>query len=568
MELFGYDYLMDKPNPDRGLLKLASTIMAHRIGKNSLLFDNGDFLQGTPLADEIAPSSQHLLAEAFNELGYDAITLGNHDFDYGLDVLEGFLHQLDAPVVGSNISGTPDSVKSHLVMNRTFRCEDGSRAEIRIGVIGLLPPQTTVWNAHCLKKRVVIEDIVEAAKRAAENAREDGADIVIALAHAGLDQSAPHHLMENALVPLSHLKCLDAIFGGHTHEWFETHSNHVSSRLGSVPVVQSGSNACGFGVIDPTLSEHPTWSVVSFETQLERPKSDTPNPKLFGYILDAHQRVREKLAKPVGASSRPLSNHFSMIGFDDGIKLVHEALLEHATHITDELGLPTTACYTSFSSDGAFGSKKFLNTEGRIIRERDLSSIVPFNNPICVIGTTTERLRKWISESSIFLNEIAPRQNSQALLSGKSPSYFFDQFSSISYQIDLSQSVNDHRRRIPRLAWNGEELENGQSLAVIASTYRAYGGGGFVYTNPDQTIWESTQGARDIVAKYLENIGTFNPCDAPLWTFAPVPETQLTFELPRSYRVKPAINGLSQVSDDDTTIRYQLDLRELAPTGQ
>lgn len=191
MELIGYDYLTDQPIPNRGLLRLAPEIAKDRQNATSLLFDNGDFLQGTPLADELANSESHVLADAFYALDFDAITLGNHDLDYGLQSLNGFLAQLNCPVVSSNATGLGPAVHDHVILDRVLIGDAGEKRNIRIGVIGLLPPQTTSWNAHCLKQSVHIEDMVEAAKAASNKAHENGANLVIALAHTGLDNAHP-----------------------------------------------------------------------------------------------------------------------------------------------------------------------------------------------------------------------------------------------------------------------------------------------------------------------------------------------------------------------------------------
>ena len=560
MELFGYDYLSDTEIENRGLLKLIPQIRQERRGQNAILFDNGDFLQGTPLADELIQSDNHYLATIFNDLSYDAITLGNHDFDYGLDALSAFLAKLEIPVVSANVSKFSDDVVPSLILDRTFYDLDGFESTIRIGVLGLLPPQTTHWNAHSLRGDVEFHDIVKTAEAEAQNLKNQGADIVVALAHTGLDQNPPKDMMENAIEPLSHLDNLDLIVGGHTHEWFSSEGNETSSRLGPVPVIQAGSHGQGFGVVEMTLAPGPKWRVTCARSRLVKTKANTVPVGLPAGVSSAHQEVRHRLAEPIGRSSRPLSNHFSSIGFDDGVKLVHQALLDCVDDALPNLGMPKSACFTSFRSDGVFGSKNFLNTEDLVIRQRDLESVVPFNNPICAIESTALQLRTWIAKSSEFFNSVDPVSASTPLRNKSIPAYFFDQFSDVTYEIDLSKDTARPKERVPQLRLDGRDLDDDEPIAIIATTYRAYGGGGFVFTKQNQTIWESQQGIRDIVAQYLSKIGSFEPDGDPLWTFTSTPGAKVTFALPQPCASTPSLEGLAIVNENDKEQYFELEL--------
>lgn len=313
--------------------------------------------------------------------------------------------------------------------------------------------------------------------------------------------------------------------------------------------------------------DRPRWSVVAWNARLVQPKPNSAIPQTSGSLLVAHQNVKRQLAEPVGTATRPLCNHFSALGFDDGVKLTHQAFMHHVRDVARKIDLPLVACFTSFRSDGVFGSKNYLSTGDTIIRQRDMASVVPFNNPICMLEISAKDLRQWISQSSRHLAQIRPSETPQALISGETPSYFFDQFCGLTYQFDLSQSPDDHRRRVPVFSIEGSPLTDEDRVAVIASTYRAHGGGGFVYIDPHASVWESKIGARDIVAKYLKSIDAFAPSDTPLWTFSPFPNTRVEVDLPESCLNVPQLHGLEIIRLEGTKTQVQLDLRELAPTG-
>ena len=201
LHLLPYDYYADRPWAGVGLASAARLIEAARAeAPNSLLFDNGDFLQGTPMGDYVAQErglragDLHPIMAAMNALNYDAITLGNHEFNYGLDFLLRTLQGARFPVVSSNLMTRRGSdaradrtlVKPYVLLDRLVADENGYRHPLRIGVIGFAPPQVVDWDNHALDGRLQARDIVETAQAWVPEMREAGADIVVALAHTGI----------------------------------------------------------------------------------------------------------------------------------------------------------------------------------------------------------------------------------------------------------------------------------------------------------------------------------------------------------------------------------------------
>ncbi|MCU9839892.1 metallophosphoesterase [Ruegeria sp. WL0004] len=180
MQLTGFDYYADRPEPAGGLTRLATLIDAARAEPGldlTLLVDNGDSLQGTPMADLCVehPGQPHPLMQAFDYLGYDAIGLGNHDFNYGLEVLDHTLRQASCPVVCSNahrLDG-PASWVNDLLLRRHLKVS-GTNVPLDIGIISVLPPQSVQWDAHHLLGRVEIADIAELPAPAPGTSRQEG----------------------------------------------------------------------------------------------------------------------------------------------------------------------------------------------------------------------------------------------------------------------------------------------------------------------------------------------------------------------------------------------------------
>ncbi|MFX0545028.1 hypothetical protein ACEWPL_005730 [Roseovarius sp. S1116L3] len=176
--LMAYDYYADEGDRPYGLVRIATAIRAARAeAVNTLLFDNGDALQGTPIGDlTTCPNGcwtgPSPVIAAMNQLGYDAAALGNHEFNFGLDWLAGTLRRAQFPFTCANVDppragdGTNASwpVAPHLILEREVSCEDGTRRPLKIGVLGLVPPQITMWDHIHLAGRLEAHDMVVAAR--------------------------------------------------------------------------------------------------------------------------------------------------------------------------------------------------------------------------------------------------------------------------------------------------------------------------------------------------------------------------------------------------------------------
>src|SRR5271165_4048062 len=184
--LYPYDYFHDRPDVSVGLSQTAALIAeARRQERNCLLFDNGDILQGTPLGDFAAEamrkgsSADHPVIAAMNGLDYAAATLGNHDFNYGLDILERAYATARFPVVCCNIlraNGAPWFAPS-VVIERSFVDEGGAAQLLKVGVVGFAPVQIAQWDEAHVAGKLRFVDIVDAARMEVANLKEKGVDL-------------------------------------------------------------------------------------------------------------------------------------------------------------------------------------------------------------------------------------------------------------------------------------------------------------------------------------------------------------------------------------------------------
>ena len=233
VHVFPYDYYGDKPNDTMGLARTAALIEGIRAeATNSMLVDNGDFLQGNPMGDYIAyergmrDGDVHPVIKAMNTLGYACSTLGNHEFNYGLSFMDKVLAGANFPFVCANLARgalaeTPRQdvpwVKPYVIVDQQVTDGAGEAHTVKVGLIGFVPPQIMNWDKRHLEGNVMTRDIVQAAKAWVPQMREEGAELVVALAHTGIGAAAHEEMMENAAIPLAAVEGIDAVVTGHAH---------------------------------------------------------------------------------------------------------------------------------------------------------------------------------------------------------------------------------------------------------------------------------------------------------------------------------------------------------------
>ena len=555
MQLSGYDYLQDKPNTDRGLARLAPKIMDLRNqGVASVLLDNGDFLQGTPLADtamkDLQNGTPHPMIAALNRLKYDAIALGNHEFDYGLDLLALAINDCDMPVVSANVRTGPTThlVSPWTIVDRSVTCNDGTQTTLRVGVIGFVTPQISDWNKHLLNEQIVTDDIVHAAKNHISAMRRAGADIVVGLCHSGLEAVAHTQGMENAAAPLAALLGVDVVLAGHTHNFFPGEMFAPSPVIDTKnwlvygkPLVMAGYDGLALGVIDLDLEWRETgWGITASQTELIFAKDipeDATHPQTKA-ILDslkaAHHTTRQTMNAAVSHTDAPLNSHFTMVGVDPTMSLTSQAYQSHIRKLLtdkDVTGIPLIGSVSSFRAGGHGGPENFMSLPRGPIVSRDIGAIAPFNNPICAVLRRGWQVRLWLEYAAGYFLQVRPNGGAQPIICPRFPSYHFDWLVGLTYAFDLTQpahfdevgSLSDENAyRVTDLRHNGKLVEDDDLFIVATSVYRAHGGGGLNLIQPHDILATSTEGATDILANFLGNQSQATPAQEPVWRFSPI----------------------------------------------
>ncbi len=562
MNLKGFDYYADTPEPEIGFTRTASLIRAAREqaeanGALVLLFDNGDSLQGTPIGDwAVEPANApHILMQAFAELGYDAIGLGNHDFGYGLVVLDQILSRAPCPVICSNAhrQDAEQIWQDHAILHRTIH-HRGQDFPLKIGVISVLPPQTAKWEAHRLQDSVVMDDILVCAQKMVRELQAQGCDLILALAHTGLGSSDAEPDLENAIIPLAAIDGIDALIAGHSHLTLpgKPHDGlkHVDAVRGLVhgkPVVMPGLAGSHLGVIDLALcsSDQGHWSVQDQNAELRPVFQKNPggsseaiaeDPDTAHLFASGHLETRKRMAEPVGHIDHHLHSFFSFCARDRGLALVaaaQAAALRPHLRGTRFADLPVLSAVSPSKFGGRAGPRFFTDVPAGEICLRHVFDLYVFPNELQAVAVSGEQIIDWLEMSAGIFHQIAPGSQSD-LVDPTRAGHNFDVLHGLTYQIDLSQQprfdagghlINPMHHRIQDIQFDGAPVTQNQQFVVALNNYRAIGGGHYPFVKHAERIALPTLPIQRALQEYLSGGLQRDPFEhAPgPFRFAPVP---------------------------------------------
>ena len=562
MQMLPYDYFADQQVEETGLINLAADIEELRAADDvtTLLFDNGDFLQGNPLADFLAaqsdPSLPHPLIAAFNTLQYDAVTLGNHEFNYGIEYLRSVLADAEFPVVCGNIQQIegPPLAAPFAIVKRSMRCSDGAQREIRIGVIGFVPPQINDWDRPLLDGKLIAGDIITAAKGILPQVKAAGADLIVALCHSGIghDQHAPE--MENAAVPLAALPGIDVILTGHTHGFFpgrdfpQTETvDPVNGTLHGKPAVMAGFCGNRLGIVDLSVTwDGQGWHVARSKSQLRcnggaRAPQTPLQTKLHALVEAPHLNTLVDMRKPICHADVPIHNYFAAFGPDQSQQLLAGAKRSYVTRKlqgSSAAALPLVVTTVSFRTGGVSGPGNYVHIAPGPVTMRDAAAIYPFSNVPFAVRRSGAQLRDWVERAASHFAQVTPGEADQPLINPLSLAYNCDMFHGLTYRFDLTkparfgpdgQLANPEAWRVCDLASDGELIEDDAEVIVVSNSYRANGGGGFERIPNHDVIFAGGTSTREILIDYLRDFGAEATKTAQYSPIMPCPGTSATF---------------------------------------
>jgi len=548
--LVGWDYQNDRPDPTLGLLSLTDLIRRARDeSPGALLLDNGDFLQGSALGDwaaETGATAPHPMIAAMNAMGYDAANIGNHEFSHGLPLLRQAAEAARFPFLSANLSLGPDPpFTTETILTRHL---PGCDRALRIGLTGIAPPQTAIWERRSLKGALTASDPVSAAAAAAWRLRQAGADIVILLAHTGIGDATQRPLMENAAHPLANLPGVDALILGHSHGLYPTGEETLAR-----PAVMPGCFGSHLGVIDLDLAPGAQgWSVTGHEIRL-LPARTEHLPCMAKSAAPAHAATRRWLSAAAGRTDQPLRSHFSRIAPCAISHLVAAAQADHVRrHLPDHVvdGRPILAATAPFRAGLRGPAPEATDIPAGPLTRRSLIDLYPHPNTLVALALTGAEIADWLERAVLQFRQIAPGSQDSPLIDPASPAFDFDIIPGLSFTINPSAPprfdargglLDPAARRIGGLRLAGQHIRPADRVILATNSYRAAGSGGFPACRDDRILLDDGTPSRSALAAFLAAGPPPPPSES--WSLASLPGTSVLYDAPAgAHRFSAAIS--------------------------
>jgi 2',3'-cyclic-nucleotide 2'-phosphodiesterase/3'-nucleotidase len=551
--LLPFDYYADRPLPGTGLAAAARTIAALRRGPwVTLLVDNGDLIQGNMMSDWLAAggwSGPHPMIAAMNAIGYDAGTLGNHEFNHGLGHLRAALAEARFPIVSANIAALDAPLAPPWTILERDVAAGAGAPPLRIGVIGFAPPQIAAWDRARLNGALRVRDIVAAAEDELPRLCAAGADVVLALCHSGIGPEAATPGMENAAVPLAAVPGIDALVAGHTHILFPGPGaaagravDPAAGRLHGKPAVQPGFRGSHVGVIDLALGfEAGRWRLRGSAARLERVGKGAPEAVVAALAAPAHARLRAEAARPVGTAEVPIHSHFALVAPSPALDIVADAKRAHARALlaeTPEARLPVVVAVAPFRAGGRGGPDNYIDIPPGPVALRQAAELYIHPNSVVLLEIDGAGLSDWLERSASLFRRLVPGAAGQPLIDPGFPSYNFDVLDGLSYVIDPSQPprtdpegriLDPAARRVSDIRHEGRQVGPTDRFVLATNSYRLGSGGIFAAAAAARPIAAGPGTTRELVVEHVRT-APLRPGPRPRWRFAALPGTAAWFD--------------------------------------
>ncbi|NYH55186.1 2',3'-cyclic-nucleotide 2'-phosphodiesterase/3'-nucleotidase [Nocardiopsis arvandica] len=527
-----WDYFKDAEFEDGegnhiGIAKAASLIKevrAERGRNNTLLFDSGDTIQGAPLAtyynvvEPITETGQtHPMARAMNAVGYDAVALGNHEFNYGLEHLDTWIDQMQAPVLAANAlhHGTDEPAYRPYVLKRMkVDCLDKPGTQpLVVGVLGLTNPGSIIWDRHNVEGELEFADLVESARHWVPVMRGEGADLVIVSAHSGDSGTSSYGggvPVENASAMVAEeVPGIDAILFGHAHR--DISERFVTNKVTGEQVLMTMPSYWGrrLSVMDLALRrERGRWRVTSKSAVTLNSNTVEEDPEIVELVADQHATAVEYVNQVVATSVEELSAAQACwrdTAIVDYIQHVQIETVRAAIQDTAEAALPVLSIAAPFSRSAVFPAGD--------VSIRDIAGLYVYDNTLLAGVLTGAQLRDYLEYSARYFHRVSASgavDPGGLTNAGGTPDYNFDQVAGLEYDIDVSRPVGG---RITSLTLQGAKVADDQRFVLAVNNYRQSGGGGFPHITGAPVVYNAQVQVRQALIDYATATGTIDPAD-------------------------------------------------------
>ncbi|MEK5057542.1 bifunctional metallophosphatase/5'-nucleotidase [Paenibacillus sp. FSL H7-0326] len=495
-DVHGHIYPTDYRGPgDKplGFAKLSELIHKERMEDPSLLLvDNGDLLQGTPFMYHYAKYDRkgvHPAATVLNTLQYDAAIIGNHEFNYGLDLLQRTMEDTKCPYLSANIVNETDGRPAFGQPYRLFEMQEG----IRIAVLGVTTHYIPNWEEPSNIQGLAFEDALASAQRWVTHIREmENPDAIVVSYHGGFERD-PH--TGDATEPLTgenqgyemcmQLDGVDVLLTGHQHRL-------LTGELNGVIYVQPGSSGQAISKVQLMFSRKPEggWVIRDRNVMLLYAEDAQADPEILQIFAEGERRTQAWLDQPIGRVEGDMS-----IADPMAARQRDHAFTEFVNRVQMETTGAPISCAAIFTNE-ARGFTEHITM-------RDVVSNYIYPNTLKVLLLTGSDIRAALEQNARYFsldeNGIGLR-TSESYLQPKPQHFNYDMWEGIEYELDISRPEGS---RVTKLLFKGSPLADDAEYEVVMNSYRAGGGGNFSMLVNKPVVREIPTDMTEILADYI-----------------------------------------------------------------
>jgi 2',3'-cyclic-nucleotide 2'-phosphodiesterase/3'-nucleotidase len=498
------DYYTNKPD-NRGFAKIATLIKrVRREHSNVLLVDSGDTIQGSPLAsfhsrkNNKPPDPMMLVMSSLN---YDAMAVGNHEYNFGLKVLEKARNEAKFPWLSANTYETATKkphYKPYIVK------EVGG---VRVGILGFTTPGVPHWdnppNYAGLEFR---EPLAEARKWVPILREQERADVVVVAMHMGLGEDLrtgevspgqiPHE--NDAILIAKEVPGIDVIFMGHTHR------DVPSLYINGVLLTQANHWGRHLARADIYLQKASTGWRVYAKSARTLPADDRvePDEEVVKLAEPYDRQTQDWLSQVVGQSAEEITAREAR--FRD------TAILDLIQKVQLEAGKADVSMVASFNSEARIAKGP--------VSVRDIAGLYVYENTLIVLEVTGQQLKEALEHSAKYFKPYVAGKAPSELVNEKIPAYNFDIAEGVTYDLDISKPIG---QRIQNLRFRGQPLSPSKKLRLATNNYRVNGGGGYTMYKNAPVVYRSSEEIRELIIDWVERNKTVPTKPNNNWRIVP-----------------------------------------------
>jgi 2',3'-cyclic-nucleotide 2'-phosphodiesterase (5'-nucleotidase family) len=487
----------------RGLAKIATLVRQARAEnpRGTLLVDSGDVIQGSPLqyvhnTRNNAPPDP--MMRAMSALGYDALTVGNHEYNFGLNVLEKARREASFPWLSANTYDTATGMPYH----RPFLVKE--LGGVRVAVLGLTTPGVPSWESPANYPGLEFREPVAEARKWVEVLRgPERADLVVVTMHMGLEEDLRTGIpnpgqvrFENqALAIARQVPGVDLILMGHTHR------DVPAVTVNGVLLAQANLWGRHLARADIYLERGADnrWRVAAKQARTVPVLSETAvDPEIAAIAAPYDSEARAWLSRPIGESAQELTALQARVSDTALVDLVQRVQLEYGQ---------------ADISMAAVFNRQARVPKGRV-SVRDIAGLYIYDNTLVVLEVTGQQLLAALEHSARFFRDYEPGRTPAELVDERIADYNFDQAEGVSYDIDITRPAG---QRIRNLRFKGAPVSPSQTFRLATNNYRVSGGGGYTMYRDARVVARSSQEIREMIIDWVEKGGQIPTAPSNNW---------------------------------------------------